>query len=1570
MRPLPPIVALIALAALPASPGVGQDIDLRTTEERLEAERYAVDRGPLDHLGWGTLEDLHVDLGAGAAVSVFSGNLVLSVRPFVRADAVPDSQLGLTYNHKDSAGGRELAPGWTHDLGRYWAPGAWGDRVLVDADGFRDSFFVGEPPDPDEVADTIDELVRAWRRDTPRREQRQVGGPAAMRSMLGADPLFLAEMRLRYLGPAAAPEPETGEDLVWTSPGRGQRRMIATDDGVLLERSDGGTEQYSIEGHLVRVDVPGARTIELRRDSVGLSSVVVGRNERYQVLRDSMSRLRTVRGPGASTTEFDYAGSQLWRIAGPAGEWRFTYDAAGRLTSADGPDGRVVALYDASGRLLEASGPRGEVTLGELDGIDVATVEVEVDGETMTCSWDPAGRQREITGAGWSQRVLFEPARPLPTQVEQDGRVLQLEWHASGRLTSASRGNLSTTWERDAAGRATAIVDTAGSRGSVDRAGSAAALVGWTDPEGRRTDVRLDAAGRPESVVHPAGLEESAWRTADGLLRSVATTGGESLELRRDGRGFLRTVESVTSGDAGFSVDARGRVQRFEPPGGRTVDLGRTADRLDSADDRRERIDLTVDGSGRILRGGALTIEREPDGRAVGVDAPIGPWSARRDDRGRVTELELGGLPSRTIDRDAAGRVTGWSTDHGTRVELDRDRDGRTAGVTSAAWGSFELELDDAGRAVSVSRGSGRWAIDRDSTGRPTGLTAGGASFRLTLDRAGRPDRVSGPRGFAWTLLRDPVGRLQELRSDRGSWQLRRARNGEPREFSDPVKRIVELRWDRGSRWSRIELPGGALEADWNAWGPVESAGARFQLGPAGSLDGWGPQDELGYWTLARDDVGRVSGVEWRAPSGRTARRHSPPARDLERDSAGRPLVVGPWRARWTHALDGLSYGDPDAPGGVGWELRRDGAGRVRELTGPDGATVEVFRDPAGDVRELAIGPDGPSWSFVRDSMSRVGSVVLPDGRTWTLDRDPLGRVERWRVADRWTATFEPLDGTGSGGDDSLAQALGVETDDVRPDAGRPSGSRQLRVELAGGGTLLEVDELRSNTGAHAGSEGFWGSNAEPELDESPLVQPIDLPSPTVDDPIAAELGAPGAALAWGPAVLGTPDGMNWLPAPDGRGAGASASGWLRLAAGAGGTVAWLGPDAELTGLRLPRPGGRWSTPDGWLGYPAPPGALDPAAPGAEPAPPGDPGGVWAWWTGLGLAESDLARLPAGVVIGPAWRAPRLALGAADALLPPEDAEAGIGSSLPTVPGADLLVPGPPGAPRVTPLEALILGGDLPTSADLHRGFVALPPAAWQIEVPGADLLRAIAERRARPALPPGSREVAIIGLSPGLDGFATSEPGLAPRGTLQVAADGLPPGVQDLRPGLCDALPGAAATRPSETRCSALEALSDDPLVPGAAGRAAVEHDSLLLALQALDPPELPRSLAWLAGPRPVERWVFESASGTRVVVDGRARLVSLDAGGRLRRAAGRRASAWAGRALLLVERGADPEPPPVLPRYAPEPSTVPESRWGLAPAEPRLPLTALGEPALPLLRAASGLPPADLPHAWPPLR
>jgi hypothetical protein len=559
-----------------------------------------------------------------------------------------------------------------------------------------------------------------------------------------------------------------------------------------------------------------------------------------------------------------------------------------------------------------------------------------------------------------------------------------------------------------------------------------------------------------------------------------------------------------------------------------------------------------------------------------------------------------------------------------------------------------------------------------------------------------------------------------------------------------------------------------------------------------------------------------------------------------------------------------------------------------------------------------------------------------------------------------------------------MADALGVTTDDVEVEL-RPSGSRRLALGMIDGADLLVLEELRGETGGLAGVEGEWGSTAEPVLDQSPLQRPQGpLPS-AVADPIGEALEAPSLALGWAGATLLSADGGAFLPAPDGRGAGVSATGWIRVAADDGGTLTWMGPGGALNGLRLPTPFGTWTTPAGWIRYPAPPHVLDPPTAGrpAEPHGPGDVRAAALWWDARGVGADSLARLPLGL-LGPdprAWLAPRGATFAVSSRVPEtEPAHAGTGAAVPAVPGARRLLPEVPGVSRTPPLTALVLSGDLPPDADHHRAFVALPAPAWTIEVPGAAILRDVARRRTSPTLPPGWRPEALAGLAPGLDGFLTADGaraaarvGWAPR----PAIEGLPKGTSAVVPGLCASLPGAFGSLPVDARCTALEGLSDHPLVPGELRRRGVEDDALLLALPRLEARGPAPLGGWLDPLTTAEAWVLESPAGTRAALDGRGRLLSSGLGSRLRRASGRRAVAFAGELLLSAGAGGGPADPSELgvPPYLPQAGDVPETRWGLAPGDPRFPLTALGEPSLMLFRKATGLPPAQAGHVFPAL-
>jgi YD repeat-containing protein len=1114
------IVALLAPAVQAQDVDEAARIDAR--EDIIPVVRVRADRGPIDHLGWGTSEDLYVDLGAGAAVSVFSGNAVVHVPTFVRADLPADGRMALTYNHLDSGGSPELAPGWSWDLGRAVVPGAWGDRVLVDADGFRDSFFAGPPPSEAEAAELAEQVVRSWRRDTPPRQRRAAGGEAALRDLLASDPLFFGEMRARFLGAPPDPDP----DAVWRSDQRGHRLLVRSEDRreQVLTRHDGGTEVYADAGHLLRVEPAVGLPLQLDRENGRLVGIDIDGRREVHVQRDSYDRVVGLRSAQGEDVDLRYVGPALHRVDTPRGAVRLTYDRAGRLVSMQGPDGGIDLTYDdRSGRLLRASGPRGRVTLGDLQGQEARlAVRAEVDGVAFDVAWDAERRTRTVTSGDSVQRVRFDELG-LPRAVDDDDGSWTFDWDRGGRLLSAAAGDAVVRWERRDRGALAAVIDVGGQRAAV-RLDGGSRVAGWSEPEGHRTDVTLDSAGRPQRLEHPGGRLEQVWRDRSGLLKGAEISGSGGVTLRRDRRGLLRAAESATGASVAVELDAAGRVARFEPPGGGRIELqhdagGRLTRLLDGG---TEVLLRSQDGWLAGWRGGHedVAFDRAEDGRVTAVRSPAGAWSIQRSGA-RLDGLTFGG--ELRLDRDAAGRLTGWS--RGTDgLRLDRDSDGLVVGWGTPAQGDVARRLDRGGRPVEISLPGARWLLSRDRSGRVRTVEApAGGTWRLDRDDAGRIALIAGPRELRWRLERDAAGRLVGLRADGGTWSVRRDRAGRITDLTDPDGRGAVVILDRAGRWTELQPLGlRPIAANYSASGPTAVGDARRSYDPQGAVSGWGPSAPVGEWFVDRQADGLVATVGWRRGRSVDAQ-----GAELRRriSRSGDVVRSGPWTLSGRDGrLDAveLAAGEDTS---LRWAVRRDAAGRSEELEVPGGIAAAVSFGPAGDARSLRL--DDVDWSFERDALGRVTSIGRGAAR-WSLVRDPLGRASAWTLlepgGDAVDVRFDPLDGS-RGGDTTIAEALGVQTDAPAGDE-RPSGSVRVEVDVAGG-RLLAFDEVRSPLGRLAGVEGFWGTtggDAPGELDVSvdPTLRAGGGLEPAADaiGDVLAELLAPGGADAlvprWG----------------------------------------------------------------------------------------------------------------------------------------------------------------------------------------------------------------------------------------------------------------------------------------------------------------------------------------------------------------------------------------------------------------------------------------------------------------------
>jgi len=1575
VQQLLPLCILLLVLVLPTVPVSAQSTLGATSATRLGApeQNFQVDRGPLDHLGYGNPEDLYVDLGAGAAVSLFSGNLVVSLRPMVRGDAVPDSQMALTYNHLDPEGSGSIAAGWSYDLGRRWVAGAWGDRVLIDGDGFQDSFLAAPLPDRRELLELADDVVRGWRRQTTAADRRAGGGERVFRQMIASDPMFFGEMRLQYLG-----RPKTDPRASYRSQRRGQRLLKLDDrnEHVVLTRHDGGSELYSKEGVLLQVEPAHGPVVKLIREGRFLTSVEVGGVGQYHLDHDSYGRMTRIRSTSGTSAQLQYVDRYLHRLQLESGSVEMSYDQRGRLVRLVGPEGTLEVTYDAtSGRVSTARGPLGDVRLGDLveraDRLEVALAGTA--SGSWLGSWSVSRRERRIEANGAVETLRFEAERPLPVEWSSPAGSLFLEWTAAGQLESVRRGDDVVRWQRSESGVLEKVADVGGAEASMVR-GDRGSLLGWVDPAGRRTRLSLDSFQLPSRMEAAGGAAVQIRRSLGGLLRQVDSAGHGSVNLRRDGRGLVRAVSSSTGAAARVQRDERGRITAFQSPGGLSLELSYGAGgRIEQLSDGHSKSVLRYSQDGVLLgwQGpwSETSIQRDSAGLLEGLrQGGVSRWSLRRDNEGQLRGVALGDGAERAVELHADGVPRAWQHLGGGVVKLNRDARGRVEGWSDELLGGGELSLDKWGRASQVRRGGGIWQLQRDRSGLAVGvIDPVGASTRLTLDPSGRVTLLSAPDQLTWHLEHDPLGRLIELRDGSQIWTLRHGRSGLPEVLADPRGRELRIDWDTSGRWRALRDGAGAVtEVAYGELGPTRVGDFRRVYGQSGELLSWGDGASEMYWRLARDESGLVSAVVLEDQKGAGSQQLAD--RRLRRDASGRVTRLGSWLLTWERgALAAVSEGTGRGDSLV--QVARDSVGRATRLSNRAGTRAEVLRDRNGDVRELNLrqaAGGGMTWRLVRDSAGRVVGALQPGGLDWRLVRDPLGRVRQWQIGgieQSFEVDFLPLDGTLPSVDQSLAVGLAV-VERSADGAAKLSGSRRVEVQLPGSRPVLRFAEVRDARGALQAVTDVWEATLgswEPgaALPADPIGEQIDA-SPRLRQ--EAGEGLPAVNLNWGAAPLQRA-GRLLFPALDGSGAGVRGPGQVRLTTSDGMTVTWLGSGATLDGLQMPGVDGLAVSPGFWS---APVGAGSGAG-DAEVAPDrlrGVAAGVAHWWGSLAVAEHGLARLPAGVAVASrAWRRPRQELLARAALLPPEQPLAGAGAGLPPVPGSARLVPGRAGSLLVSPLEALVLSGDLSPRAVEHESWLPVPTQSWSLEVPGAAVLRDLAERRAWPSVPPAWRRSELGGVSPHLAGFVTTAGcrSAASHGyELRPAVGGLPAGVVDVLPGRPQAADLGSASLPLHGRAAAVEALSDDPLAPGSMRRAQAASDAMLLFLRSVAALPDPAAQFVVSG-RPAERWSIDLPSGLRLVVDSRGRLLSADVLGRLHRSWGNDAAARLGSALL--SRGGVPEATAglVSPPFLPAGLSLPEARWGLVPARADLALSStLLSPALLRVTGSSPFPDA----------
>ncbi len=375
----------------------------------------------------------------------------------------------------------------------------------------------------------------------------------------------------------------------------------------------------------------------------------------------------------------------------------------------------------------------------------------------------------------------------------------------------------------------------------------------------------------------------------------------------------------------------------------------------------------------------------------------------------------------------------------------------------------------------------------------------GGQQVRYEYDDEDRLVTVTTPGGMRHRYIYDDQGRLEALLwSDGSRAVLRRDSQGRVQRIEGPGlarwrfewgERGLERAWDgSGAPWSLRQRDDEVTLAD-------PAGRSASVLMADGRVAGW--KDPAGYSTfLERDGQGRPTGL--RAPNG---------ARwSIEIDTAGRLTRLvdpqgSPWRIDYDTRNRRVTISDPAGrvrrystddegriieidDGAVRTGLRRDSAGRVREIVHGTQGSTRIERDGSG--RPTAVidaggaetrlsdwtgtvpgtikGPDGGTWKVMFDRLSQVRAISSPGGTLTDWNRAPGGGIASVQQGAARTRLDRRTDGAITRMVDPLGRLSGWTRDAV----GRitawllPDGS-QLRItrDARGDPRSLELGEHR-----------------------------------------------------------------------------------------------------------------------------------------------------------------------------------------------------------------------------------------------------------------------------------------------------------------------------------------------------------------------------------------------------------------------------------------------------------------------------------------------------------------------------
>ncbi len=524
------------------------------------------------------------------------------------------------------------------------------------------------------------------------------------------------------------------------------------------------------------------------------------------------------------------------------------YDPTGRLLSSSQSSGRNISFsYDARGRLTELNSPIGprEAIAWNDAGLPVR--------------WTVGDLVREFNYTDSRLSSITDPVfgeRRLDYERVSDGEV-SFTWDGLGKWTrQVNEWRKTVKFQRPSGQTWNFRYD-----GRVN-------LKETTTPLNRVWKYSQDKAGRMTGMQFPASHSTHIERSPEGRVTLIERNGIAQREFIHDQNGRVRLVSSPLGLAAAFSHDPVGRVKEVIVPDGKVDYSYDKFGLLDRVAGQDYEIKQEFHADGKLARrqyepaGLDLKLPYDKAGRPAGVKLNEVGVAWKYDEHGRVANLELPGMKTITLGRDAAGRLT--SVAYGTTVTIDRKLDrasrvvslraatstgkslfdehyeydaaGNLAQIRSVSDQTSKLTYDDDDRLTQVNSGEQITQFDYSLDDDLKSVTTDETKSRWELDNAGRPRMFDLSVVYGW----DDAGNLTEVQS---------VDTDITNEF-DAAGRLVQ-RTVAGLEWTFGYLPGGDRLWQQGPSGKVSYASL------ASGVVGW-KDEENTIWLLVT-----LPGTDW-----------------------------------------------------------------------------------------------------------------------------------------------------------------------------------------------------------------------------------------------------------------------------------------------------------------------------------------------------------------------------------------------------------------------------------------------------------------------------------------------------------------------------------------------------------------------------------------------------------------------------------------------------------------------------------------------------------------------------------